>query len=206
MVRAVEKNDELIRRHREWLAWVRQRTGLTSSAIAKASDVYHTTLTKLENDPAHKTALSTRTIEKIKAALGVLGPGDEYASAGRIGMREDAVPYQPKDDATRRPVAVKALIDGRNGVDAWVMRTDVLALAGIRNGDVLIIDQNKSPRTNDVVCAQIYDRAGAAETVFRLYQPPFVVAAALEPFSTRPEMVDHDRVVIMGVMDGLVRA
>lgn len=63
-----------------------------------------------------------------------------------------------------------------------------------------MVDLNARPEVGDVVCAQVYDRAGKGETVFRVFEDPFLVAATLDTKLIRPLLIDNDRVVIRGVV------
>lgn len=56
-----------------------------------------------------------------------------------------------------------------------------------------------------MVCAQIESGFGA-RTIFRLYRPPMLVAASVDPMAPKPEIIDGERVRVVGVMIGLVRA
>lgn len=46
----------------------------------------------------------------------------------------------------------------------------------------------------------VYDRTGRAETIFRLYEDPFLVAATLDKGLMKPHLIDNDRVVVRGVV------
>ena len=55
--------------------------------------------------------------------------------------------------------------------------------------------------SGDVVCAQVYDwSTGRAETVFRIFEPPYLVSASSDPQFLRPLVVDDDKVHIKGVV------
>ena len=69
----------------------------------------------------------------------------------------------------------------------------------------MIVDQAVTPRDGDVVCAQVEQELGA-QTIFRLYRRPWLVTAGLDPMGPRPDFVDGERVRVVGVMTGLVRA
>ncbi len=43
-------------------------------------------------------------------------------------------------------------------------------------GDILKIDMRLKPRQGDAVIAQIYDGYGNAETVFRIFSDPYLIA------------------------------
>ncbi|MGH6907913.1 MAG: hypothetical protein ACREDX_08660, partial [Aestuariivirga sp.] len=86
-------------------------------------------------------------------------------------------------------------------IDAWTLNSRALEGAGYRPGDILLVALDETPAAGDVVCAQIYDWVKAkAETVFRIFQPPYLVAATSDPQLMRPHLVDDAAVAIKGVV------
>src|SRR5947209_1043302 len=60
---------------------------------------------------------------------------------------------------------------------------------------------DRRPEAGGAVGAQVYDwRRAAAETVMRLYEPPYLVAASLDEGLRRPLVVDNEQVIIKGVV------
>jgi SOS-response transcriptional repressor LexA len=79
--------------------------------------------------------------------------------------------------------------------------------AGYMPGDILIVDLNAEPERGDCVCAQLYRwQVGTAETIFRIYEEPYLLAATRHPDLRKPLLVDNDRVVIKGVVTEILRA
>lgn len=198
---------EVQARQRAWLQEVVKATALKPSQIAGVAGVSDTTLTRLLNNPDYRHTLTQITIDRIKTAFKVPGP-EEYASQGRPGMV--GFGEAERFDVTREPEGVGrvvvALIDGRNAVDPWRLKTSALELVGYLPGDLVLVDLNAVPKPQDAVCAQVYDWAhGGAETVFRVYDPPFLVAAASDRTGYKPILVDNDRVVVKGVVVESVR-
>lgn len=61
-------------------------------------------------------------------------------------------------------------------------------------------------QAGDVIVARLYNwHAGTARTVLRIFQPPYLVAAATDPTKYRPELVDNERVVVKAVVVGSFR-
>lgn len=197
--------ENLRRRQLAWIEAMVKATGLTRTEIARRARVSPSTISKFENDVDNIAQLEQVTVEKLSLASGV----DFWtydADHPRLGLHEgEARPFLQDgyDDAIAR--AVDAFRAGGNAVDAWQLRSSALELAGYLPGDVLLVDLNAKPEDGDVVCAQVYDRFGRAETQFRLFQRPFVVAASISRDAFRPQIVDEDRVIIRGVVIGLVR-
>lgn len=198
-----ETKRALIARQREWLNEVVKAVGTSPSRMAKDAGVSDTTITRLLNNPDYDRALSPVVIERIKEAHKVPGP-EEYASVrgtrAWIGLSE-AERFDQSAEPERLATIVAAMLGNRNTIDPWRLKTDALVEAGYLAGDIAFVDLNASPEPQDVVCAQIYDwQRGRAETVFRVYDPPYLVAAAHDRTAYKPLLVDSDRVVIKGVV------
>jgi len=198
---------------RTWLNDVLARTGETPSGLARRAGLATTTLTRFLNDP-DANMLGMRSVAKIAHVSGIQPAGLPRLAATNgptRGMAEDeAVPFVAEaiNDPTAR--AIEALIAGRNATDPWVLKTRALEAAGYLAGDIVIVDLNRPPQARDIVCAQDYRwNEGKAETVFRIYEPPYLVAAChdleLQEKLRRPLVVDNDRVIIKGVVTDLLR-
>lgn len=193
------------------LAWVRAvmaYMGVSAQELANRAGIAPSTIQRPLLDPEWPNALSGRTMAKIGEAAG-LQPFEFPARSGGAGFGEpEAVPFQYDQTAdaigTNIDRAVRELCKGRNGRDPWVMRSGVLEMSGILPGDILIMDMNLQPRPKDVVIAQIYMwQLGKAETVFRVYEPPYLMTNSGK--TSKPVPVDDQDVVIKAVLDGMVR-
>jgi AcrR family transcriptional regulator len=187
---------------REWLARVMREAGETLSGIADKAGISDTTLTRFFNDERYHGTLSSPTVQAISNTFGIAGPG-VLSNVHQIA-REEARLLQDDDvdDILKRAIA--GLIGDRAAARPWLMRSNALALAGVRPGDIMIIDAAEAAKDGDVVCAEI-EAGVSARTVFRLYQTPNLVAASFDPAAVRPELVDGVRVRIAGVMTDLIR-
>lgn len=118
--------------------------------------------------------------------------GDEQAAA--VGANGGA---EPGDTEVR---LVQALYPGRANADLWIVRGRALELAGYLPGDLVVVDLDRTPAPGDVVCAQVYDwTAETAQTILRIYDPPWLVTHSPSPAHRKPELLDGERVVIKGV-------
>jgi hypothetical protein len=197
---------------RTWLNGVLARTGETPSALARRAGLATTTLTRFLNDP-DANMLGMRSVAKIAHVSGVEPIGLPRLPSGQSnvsGLSDvEGSPYLAEEFTTAVDRAVEALIAGRNATDPWVLKTRAIEAAGYLPGDIVIVDLNRAPKARDIVCAQDYRWADSAETIFRIYEPPFLVAACLDPALQeqlrRPLVVDNDCVVIKGVVTDLVR-
>lgn len=193
--------------HKEWISALEHTLGLKPSKIAAEAGLSDTTLTRLFWEDYAGT-LSQMTIAKVKKRFGVAGPGEAPSAGAAVpGFSEgDRVVFSNDNGDADIARIVEAMRAGRNAVEPWRLRSRALEGEGILPGDIVMVDLNGQPATGDAVCAQVYDlRRGTAETVFRLFEPPFLVAASQEAALRRPLLVDNERVAIVGVVVGSVR-
>jgi len=113
----------------------------------------------------------------------------------------DAAPfYPPPAQSDLVGLIAKALGASRPGVDLWHVKSQVMALAGLLEGDFMLIDTHQSERVRpgDVVIAQAYQRNGTATTILRRFEPPVLISASARPEDGRVFVVDGDNVAIRG--------
>lgn len=192
---------------RAWLTSVLTKTGDTPSGLARKAGLATTTLTRLLNDPA-APMLQLRSIAKIAHVAGVQPIGVPSAGQAGVPLRGLSEPEGLPIDAGEHRLAevLRLLVDGRNAADPWRLQTHALEEAGYLPGDIIIVDLNRMPVAGDVVCAQAYKWSeGKAETVFRLFEPPYLVAASRDLALRRPLLVDNNQVIIKGVVTEMLR-
>ena len=192
------------------LAWVRAilaHLGVSATELAKRAKIAPSTLQRPLNDPEWTNLLSGRTMAAIGEVAG-LRPL-EFPSRTRGMAEPEARPYvydQARDAADNFDRSVRELCQGRVGRDPWVMKSYALELSGVLPGDVMIVDLNVQPAPDDIVCAQIYDWSGSkTETVFRLFDPPYLVTNSVRAGREKPMAVDNSSVVIKGVVTTILR-
>lgn len=191
MFRVVEN---IRQKHLDWMQRVIATTGWSQHRLAKEVGLSASALNKFFKDPTDTRTLNSYSIEKIETKTGILLSADP----GR-GLREPpsrAFELEPADNGSTDVASAK---EGRNGVDAWVLRTRALELAGYIPGDTLIVDQHVAPQHGDVVVAQVGNRNGEAETVIRIFEQSFLIAATMDPAYLSPILINKD-VAIMGVV------
>jgi len=196
-------DQETSRLHREYVRRVVEYMRKPPTRIAKELGIAASTLTRLLKASDSSTAtLHARTLTKLHEYSGIppIFGGDPSVPVPR-GFAEDAVPFDAKTADPAVSAAIKALIGGRKAADPWTIRTRALERIGFLPGDIVIVDLGRRPEAGDAVCAQVYDwRRAAAETVMRLYEPPYLVAASLDEGLRRPLVVDNEQVIIKGVV------
>lgn len=193
------------------LAWVRavmSYLGVSANELARRAGVSPSTVQRPLSDPSWPHAMSAKTISAIATIAGV----QPLEFPGRVGgvSEPEAVPFQyaANEDAIGSNVdrAVRELCRGRNGREPWVIRSHALELSGLLPGDIVIVDMNLQPQPKDIVCAQLYEWSQTkAETVFRLYEPPYLLTNSMRLGIQKPIPVDGQSVIIRGVVDGLFR-
>lgn len=198
-----ERKQRLRDRHKVWLTTISRESGRTLTAIARDAGLDQSALTRFMNDDERGATLDSLTIDAIMEVTNAPAPFEQANAAPRpAGFAEsEAEPYDP----TPHDLAPFGM---ENAHLAWfTLRSRALEFEGIRVGDRLIVDLNRAPKTGDIVCAQIYNwsRANDTQTVFRLYEPPALVASGPPEAGRKTRLIDGENVVVRGVVRGVVR-
>ncbi len=193
-----DASDEAIR---GWLHEVMRITGLKPTPLAKGAGLAPSTLLRAL-DPALGGSLERRSIDKIVHKYGVAPPAlyADGAATRPAGLAEpELVRYETPGNDHDLPLAAT---EGE-----WTIRTRALELVGYLPGDRVRADSAQQPRARDVVVAQVIDQMrGTAETVLRVYDPPYLMTETADPACRRkPLLVDGDSVAIWGVVMRSVR-
>jgi DNA-binding phage protein len=187
-------NDEAARM-RAWLEEVLRQTGLKPTPLAKAAGLAPSTILRAL-DPSGASVLDTRTIAKIVDKFQVAGPPTHSSVPANGGLAESELTFEP-DDAGHA-FAGEPLTPTQG---LWRVHTRLLDLAGYLPGDVLLADSATRARPGDVVVAQHIDGTGTAETLLRVYDPPYLLTDPVERnLRRKPLLVDGERVSIWGVV------
>lgn len=193
----LQEADDDRRSVRAWIDEIKTRFNVETPEVARRAGVSPGTIYRWFDDDASFQP-SRATLRKIAAAFGVEMPGEPnwkpkgFEDAELVAMVGEQIPE-----------SLRASID--QGV--WRMTTRALELLGILPGDVLLVDLRETPRSGDVVCAQIYDfQRGDAETKLRLYEPPYLLTATMDAALREPPIyVDGERAVVRGVVTRMLR-
>lgn len=184
-------------RLRTWLREVMQITGLKATPLAQKAGLAPSTIIRAL-DPNGPGYMSTRSIEKIVETFGVPPPGAALARPRGFAESEVEQLSDAPSFADPRPTPDRGV---------WRIHSRALDLSGYVPGDLVLADATVEPQPFDVVCAQVYNfERGSAETVLRLYDPPYLVTHSSDPACYRkPLLVDNERVVIWGTVIRTVR-
>lgn len=199
------KTDQSVAKlHRDFVRSVVEKTKTPPTRLATEIGVAPSTLTRLLNEPdGGKATLRATTIAKLERYSGLAAPTLELPDGARPapGVREDAIPFEPQGADAAVAAAIKAIVGTRKNIDAWTIRSRALECAGYMPGDTVLVDLSTLPRAGEPACAQVYDwRGGSAETVMRIYEPPYLVAATYDGNLRKPLLVDDERVIVKGLI------
>jgi transcriptional regulator with XRE-family HTH domain len=181
----------------EFIESVLARTGWSQTDLSNRAGLDPSTLSRFLSKGREGHSLRATTIQRIANVSGV--PFGKIAPTRGLAESE-AEPFT-YEDQTPRGSALRALVGERQDVTTWTLQSNALENIGYKPGDVLIVGLNETPLAGDIVCAQIYDwNKGVAETVFRLFQPPALVAASNDPTLLKPFLLGDNAVAIKGVV------
>lgn len=186
-------------RQLSWLQAIQEETGWNQSELARRAGISHATLSKFRNDPNNAALLDTAIVAKI-VAVSPIPHYELQVSTFPDGFQEgeaEEVTGEPYSGPMARAIA--AMRHGAQALDPWVLRSRVLEYLGYVPGDVLMVDLSLLPSEGDVVCAQVSDRRGRVDTAFRVFHPPYLVAATGDKRFLKPLLID-DHVAVMGVV------
>ncbi len=182
----------------DYIKSVLTATGWTRTDLAQRAGLDPSTLSRFISGHREDHVLREITITRIAQASGVAIVGGSPVVEGFADGEAQLIDFTENSIAANLVAALKA---GSFTIDAWCLNSRALENVGYRQGDTLLVRLGENPIPGDVVCAQIYDWGGGkAETVFRIYQPPALIAATNEPSLMRPYLLDSNAVSIKGVV------
>lgn len=200
-------NSVRMKMHRDDLqAWLREvlaKHDETPTGLARRAGLAQSTLTRFLNDPA-APMLSLRSVLKIAQIVGETPLG--VPQTATIQPREEAERFTPSAPEVEAAIAaLTAEKQDKQSISVWELQTRALELAGYLPGDLLIVDASAAPAEGDVVCATHRHGPTRTDIIWRLYEPPFLVAASTRPAYRRPLIVGVDDVSLSGVVVATLR-
>ena len=194
----MQRQDKLREIIRDWLQMIMERHNVSQRQLGLRAGVSPSTINRAF-DTDGNFVMSTSILTKIGGAFGEPPPnvlGD--APARPAGFSEsDLVSF----------VGQMAGGKGENNIGRWQITSNALNLAGFLPGDVVEFDLGRHAEAGDVVVAQVVNlQRGSAETVLRLYKPPYLLTRSSDDrVDDRPFYVDGERVSIVGTFKRLLR-
>ena len=193
---------QLRQAQRQWLSALIDATGKSLSTLAREAQLSDTTLTRFHNDQSYGGTLSPTTVASLAERHGF--PAPEARGTVPAGASAEAVIYEGgEEDAVGD--AVRRLISGRADAHPWRIISDVLALAHVKAGDIVVMDRNVAPKPGDVIAVQNESAGRNGRTLFRIFDPPFAVAACLPIGSIKPMLINGEGVRVAATMTELIR-
>jgi len=181
-----------------WVQSILDQRQWTWNKLARVSDLAPNTVSRIFKEPHLETSL--RTIQKIADATGTAPPVLETKTAPWTGFAE------PEAKRLRGDPLPGGLKERTPNQSVWELTSRAIELTGYMPGDRVLVDMAARPRAGDIVCVQLYDHAGSAKTVFRVFEPPYVTTRTSDPAShERPRIADDERLKIMGVVTKMLR-
>lgn len=189
-----------------WFKAAQKRAGKTSYDLGDAIGRDRSVISRIVNGAQAPTLDQARILAR---ELGVplpefierAGMGDSnVAKEVSPGFTDgDAAIYVPPTVSQQRERAIATVMGQRPGVDVWRVKNRSMVLAGLLEGDFILVDTHAADkvRSGDIVIAQLYNPHGAT-TVLRRYEPPVLVAASPDPADAKVHVVDGINVVIRG--------
>lgn len=201
MMRLVMTNQDATR---EWIEAILENLQVTPTELARRAGIAATTLTRFINNPDYPNDLSRRTVESVSRIAGVRPlqkPGERIRG---LSSSSESDLYQHGSIAS-----VDLMIQPflrRNDIEIYNLNSRALEHEGYLPGDVLIVNLLETAMPGDIVCASVQDwKSNQTQIIFRVYEPPFLVAASSDRALRRPLAVDQEIVRIKGVLLGSTR-
>ena len=188
-----------------WLLELMQITGKTATSLAVEAGLSDTTLTRFMNKPDYTGTLGNLTLATLSEFYGHPLPGFTPNAPAPSAPKSEATVYDFENDKVHGGT-IRQMIAGRREASCWRMNTPVLSLAGVREGDIMIVDQAATPAAGEVICLQVEGGNHGATTLFRVLDAPFAVAACMPIGGIKPLLINGETVRIAGVMTELLRA
>lgn len=197
-------------RLQEW----REKRKLSQRELASATGINQNTIWKLENGEQQMRVQHLKTFARALNVTPIDLLPDEYvqneqkntefmeceAQAWHPAKRNNSVKDTIDTDNKRNyQDFITALLHDNPRRSAWVYKGRSLEHEGYKSGDIFIMDEDVKPQAGDIVCAQIYNNNNA-DTLFRVFQPPFLLAASSRPEFRAPIMIDTFRVRVVGTV------
>lgn len=196
-------------RQRAYLRDTFKELGISPSGAAVQLELSPSTFTRFMKLPeTSEKTLSARTIARVEELRQANSDSPIPTSAQGVWgtLHEEAVLLiQTHPDADHDLMqAIQMLIGDRTGIAPWVIQTRALELEGFMPGDIVLVDENASPKPGDAVYAVADARSSRPETLMRQYQlvggVNLLVARTMDPRPPVSLVVDNSRVVIRGVL------
>ena len=190
--------------------WFRQqhhRTGLTAKSLAEKVGGQKGTVFAIMNGRQRMSLKwATAWAEALQVPLELIlekAKSADDSAENNVILRNDAMPLSDwtgeVDEARMRAVA-RASSDGP-GIEIWRVNSHAMALAGLMDGDFILINTNTTTaehlQPGDVVLARAHGPRGKS-MVLRSFEPPVLVDKNLFPAVGQVQVIDLNTLTILG--------
>ncbi|MEN0079745.1 MAG: hypothetical protein AAF753_11605 [Pseudomonadota bacterium] len=196
----------------DWFKQKQKQTGVTSYDVGQALGRDRTILArfysgrqKMTYEQAEKFAeLFSEPLDEVLLKSGITKSRNPTEIIPLVADG-DAAPWSPEREDEKEFLSnvTDVFAEGRQGLQAWRVKTRAMALAGLLANDMLLVDTSEphTAKSGDVVVAQVYDWwLGSAVTVLRRYDHPTLVSASADPQDWKSHIVDENNVIIKGIV------
>ena len=180
--------DDLRQVQKDWIERVLASRKWGAGEWAELAGLSPSTVSRFLKSKDHKFLLTFKTLSKLAAVAKVAMP---------TARPENDLPGFAEPEL----LAIVGPSEATPNRSVWQIKGQSMQFAGFLAGDSIEFDHIIMPHIDDIVLAQVYDNTrGTAETVMRVYAPPYLLAAASHPSAYPPLYVDGNNVKIVGVM------
>jgi transcriptional regulator with XRE-family HTH domain len=190
----------------ERLKLLREKAGLSATALSLKANLSKNTVSQLEDDPDRSPSVQN-AINLAK----VLGVSFSYLALGeedtvRTPERDQATPWTPPSGGGERPdldecrrKLPQTMAPNAREPALFKLNITVTEL-GYRSGDIIVVDLKKTAKDGDIVLAKVMDLSdGSSSLIVRRLFSPFLISSALD--EQLPMIVaDGARTTILGVV------
>lgn len=169
----------------QWIKEILEREEISEYELAKRSGASKQSIGRARKG----LGINLENLRKIGSATVVPPPEGLFPinmnAAHASGLADRGQPPLRIEDVAQLPTQMRPANTNQH---CWRLRDRSLELPpySLKQGDLLLVDHMADRRPGMVVCAQIYDLRGGAETEFRGYEPPYLVTATLDEKVKRP--------------------
>lgn len=189
---------------------LREEKGLSQKELADLIGTSNQQISRLEKG---QVRLNTDWMHRLADALSI-DPAvflmevasESHAPETATGFAESAELFAftpPPAEKSRYDKIVDALYPGNHpGAALFAVKSRALDLAGLPPESFVIVDLNLiTPTPGQIVCLQLYDwKDETAQTILRIYEPPYLLARSTDPAYAHPYRYDQENVTIKGTV------
>ena len=202
----------------DWITSLMAAHGIEDySKFARRVGVADSTISRLMNPSSEGHQLRESTIARIETAFNARRPSAiPVLSRPGLGERiqpeaDFSVPETMLDKIRHdiQPLLTTREDGGETGMavrEALLVSDRALDLAGYLPGDVVLVDMDAQPATQDIVAVRwLTGQRPSDQITLRIFDTPFLTAHSTDESLRRPVLIDPARVQLIGVVRLAIR-